>query len=69
LKVSVVVEGGRELVGRVLTSSKYWLKLLLDPEEPQSPSQESPTPRVLYINKAHVILVEPLEITPPTKVQ
>jgi hypothetical protein len=59
LKVSVVVEGGRELVGRVLTSSKYWLKLLLDPEEPQS--SQPPAPRVLYINKAHVILVEPLE--------
>jgi hypothetical protein len=61
--VSVVVEGGRELVGRVLASSKYWLKLLLDQGEPQEP----PTPRVLYINKAHVILVEPLEEAPPTK--
>jgi len=64
LKVSVVVEGGRELVGRVLTSSKYWLKLLLDPEEPQSSQPQPPAPRVLYINKAHVILVEPLEFSP-----
>ena len=62
--MSVVVEGGRELVGRVLASSKYWLKLLLDQGEPQS---QPPTPRVLYINKAHVILVEPLEEAPPTR--
>jgi hypothetical protein len=42
------------LEGRLLKASRYWFKLMTSDE-------------VLYVNKAHVISISPLEITPPVQ--
>jgi hypothetical protein len=53
LKLSLKVEGLGEVEGRLLKASRYWFKLLT-------------SSGVLYVNKAYVISIKPLELTPPT---
>jgi hypothetical protein len=55
LKPSIKVEGLGEVEGRLLKATRYWFKL-------------STSNGVLYINKARVIVVKPLELTPPRAV-
>jgi hypothetical protein len=52
LKLSINVEGLGEVEGRLLKASRYWFKLLT-------------SNGVLYVNKAHVILIKPLELASP----
>jgi hypothetical protein len=51
LKLSINVEGLGEVEGRLLKASRYWFKLLT-------------SNGVLYVNKAYVISIKPLELTP-----
>jgi len=51
LKLSIKVEGLGEVEGRLLKASRYWLKVIT-------------TEGVLYINKAYVISIKPLELAP-----
>jgi hypothetical protein len=54
LKLSLKVEGLGDVEGRLLKASRYWFKLLTNDG-------------VLYVNKAYVISVKPLELTPPAQ--
>ena len=54
LKLSINVEGLGEVEGRLLKASRYWFKLLT-------------SNGVLYVNKAYVISIKPLELTPPAQ--
>jgi hypothetical protein len=54
LKLSIKVEGLGEVEGRLLKASRYWFKLLT-------------SSGVLYVNKAYVIAIKPLELTPPAQ--
>jgi hypothetical protein len=51
LKLSLKVEGLGEVEGRLLKASRYWFKLLT-------------SNGVLYVNKAYVVSIKPLELTP-----
>jgi hypothetical protein len=54
LRLSLKVEGLGEVEGRLLKASRYWFKLLT-------------SNGVLYVNKAYVISIKPLELTPPVQ--
>jgi hypothetical protein len=54
LKLSINVEGLGEVEGRLLKASRYWFKLLT-------------SNGVLYVNKAYVISIKPLEVASPAQ--
>jgi len=54
LRLSLKVEGLGEVEGRLLKASRYWFKLLTNDG-------------VLYLNKAYVISIKPLELAPPVQ--
>ena len=54
LRLSINVEGLGEIQGWILRGSPYWFKILTDNG-------------VIYVNKAYVISVKPLELTPPAQ--
>jgi hypothetical protein len=54
LKLSINIEGVGAVEGRLLKASRYWFKLLT-------------SNGVLYVNKAYVISIKPLELTPPAQ--
>jgi hypothetical protein len=56
LRLSLKVEGLGEVEGRLLKASRYWFKVLT-------------SNGVLYVNKAYVISIKPLELTPPVQRQ
>jgi len=54
LKLSLKVEGLGDVEGRLLKASRYWFKLMT-------------SGGVIYVNKAYVMAVKPLELTPPAQ--
>jgi len=54
LRLSLKVEGLGDVEGRLLKASRYWFKVLTNDG-------------VLYVNKAYVISIKPLELTPPAQ--
>jgi len=54
LRLSINVEGLGEVEGRLLKASRYWFKLLT-------------SNGVLYVNKAYVISIKPLEVASPAQ--
>ena len=51
LKLSINIEGLGGVEGRLLKATRYWFKLLT-------------SNGVLYVNKAYIISIKPLEISP-----